>query len=155
MSDYFFDSSALAKRYLSEVGTAWVRTLVAPITGHTIWIAELTEVEVASALAARQRAPRGITRQERDATVALLALHCGSEYRLVALNRSILDAAIDLTQRHRLRAYDAVQLATALAANAALLAAGLLGPTFVAADGDLIAAARAEGLAADDPNLHP
>lgn len=155
MSDYYFDSSALAKRYLSEVGTAWVRGLVSPTAGHTIWIAEIAEAEVASALAARQRAPRGITRQERDAAVALLALHCGSEYRLVALNRPILDAAIDLTQRHRLRAYDAVQLATALAANAALLAAGLPGLIFVVADSDLGAAARAEGLTADDPNLHP
>ena len=48
-----------------------------------------------------------------------------------------------------------MQLATALATNAALLAAKLPGPIFIAADSDLIAAARAEGLAADDPNLHP
>jgi uncharacterized protein len=91
----------------------------------------------------------------RDATVALLALHCSSEYRLVSLSRPTLDAAIDLTQRHRLRAYDAVQLATALATNTALLAAGLPSPIFIAADNDLVAAARSEGLTADDPNLHP
>jgi predicted nucleic acid-binding protein len=99
MSSVFFDSSALVKRYLTEAGTAWVRGLVAPTTGHTIWIAEITEVEVASALAARQRAPRGITRRVRDATVALLSQHCSSEYRLVTLNRQILDTAIELTQR--------------------------------------------------------
>lgn len=64
MSDYFLDSSALAKRYLSEVGTVWVRDLVNPIAGHIIWIAEIAKVEVASALAARQRAP------QRDAAVA-------------------------------------------------------------------------------------
>ena len=62
---------------------------------------------------------------------------------------------IDLTQRHRLRAYDAVQLATAPAANAALLAAGLPSLTFVAADSDLSAVARAQGLVAADPNLYP
>lgn len=145
MSDYYVDSSALAKRYLSEAGTAWVRGLVEPAAGHAIWVAEITEVEVASALAARHRAPGGITRQVRDATVALLSLHCSDEYRLVALDRPILDAAVELTQRHRLRGYDAVQLATALAAHAALLAAGLPGLTFAAADADLIAAARAEG----------
>jgi predicted nucleic acid-binding protein len=155
MSDYFFDSSALVKRYLAEVGTAWVRGLVDPFASNTVWIAELTEVEIASAVAARQRAPRGISRRVRDATIALLSLHCSSEYRLVALNRPILDTAIDLTQRHRLRAYDAVQLATALATNTALLTAGLPAPIFIAADSDLIAAARAEGLDADDPNLHP
>jgi predicted nucleic acid-binding protein len=155
VSDYFLDSSALAKRYLTEVGTAWVRGLLDPIAGHTIWIAEITEAEVAAALPARQRAPRGITRQERDAAVALLAVHCSREYQLIALNRTMLDIAIDLTQRHRLRAYDAVQLATALAANATLLAAGLSGLRFVVADSDLIAASHAECLAADNPNQHP
>ena len=154
MSDYFFDSSALAKRYLSEPGTVWVRGLVEPAAGNAIWVAEIAEVEVASALAARHRAPRGISRRVHDAAVALLSLHCSGEYRLVALDRAILDSAIDLTQGHRLRAYDAVQLATAVAAEAALRAAGQPGLTFVAADADLLAAARAEGLAADDPNLH-
>ena len=154
MSDFFFDSSALVKRYLSEQGTIWVRETVEPLAGHTIWIAELTEVEAAAALAARQRAPSGITRYVRDATVALLALHCTNEYQLIPCGRPILDTAIELTQRHRLRGYDAVQLATALAAGVALQKAGLPSPTFVAADADLLAAARVEGLATIDPNLH-
>ena len=55
----------------------------------------------------------------------------------------------------RLRGYEPVQLATALAAESSLVAAGLPGLTFVAADADLVAAARAERLGADDPNLHP
>jgi hypothetical protein len=154
VSDYFFDSSALAKRYLSESGTTWVRGLLNSAAGNTIWVAEITQVEVAAALAARHRAPGGITRPERDRAVRLLRRHALLEYRLVAITPAILNQALDLTQRHRLRGYDAVQLATALAANVALLAAGLPGLTFVAADGDLLAAARAEGLAADDPHLH-
>ena len=52
-----------------------------------------------------------------------------------------------LTQQHRLRAYDAVQLATAIAA-----AAVLPGLAFVAADNDLLDAAQAEGLTAENPN---
>jgi hypothetical protein len=51
--------------------------------------------------------------------------------------------------------YDAVQLATALVANETLAAAGLPSLTFVAADDDLVAAARAEGLDAENPNHHP
>lgn len=47
-----------------------------------------------------------------------------------------------------------MQLATALAANAPLVAAGLPDLTFVAADDDLVAAARAEGLVAENPNSH-
>jgi uncharacterized protein len=37
MSDYFFDSSALVKRYLAELGTAWVRGLVDPTARNSIW----------------------------------------------------------------------------------------------------------------------
>jgi uncharacterized protein len=58
-----------------------------------------------------------------------------------------------LTQNHKLRGYDAVQLATSLVANGVLITAGLSHLTFVAADDDLVVAARAEGLAAENPNL--
>ena len=155
MSDFFLDSSALVKRYLTETGSGWVLAFTDPAAGHAISIAELTQVEVAAALAARHRAPGGITRAERDAAVGLLARHCAGEYTLVPASRAILDRAVDLTQRHRLRGYDAVQLATALAVEDSLRAAGLPGLIFVAADVDLVGAAGAEGLGADDPNLHP
>ena len=56
---------------------------------------------------------------------------------------------------HRLRGYDAIQLATALMTNETLTAAGLPSLIFIAADDDLLAAARDEGLAADNPNNYP
>ena len=80
--------------------------------------------------------------------------HCDTEYELIAISRSIIDRAVDLTQKYKLRGYDAVQLATALVANGVLTTAGLSHLTFVAADDDLVVAARAEGLAAENPNLH-
>jgi hypothetical protein len=43
----------------------------------------------------------------------------------------------------------------ALIVNEQYTAAGLSALTFVAADNDLVSAAQAEGLAADNPNLHP
>lgn len=153
MSHFYLDSSALAKRYLSEVGTAWAAALTDPAAGNTIVLAEITQVEVSAALAARHRAG-DISREERDVAVDLLARHCDAEYQLTAISRAILDRAVDLTQRHRLRGYDAVQLATALVAGEALRAAGQPSLIFVAADSDLVAAARLEGLDADDPNLH-
>jgi hypothetical protein len=60
-----------------------------------------------------------------------------------------------LLERHPLRAYDAVQLASALHARNRLLAAGASAPIFLSADTQLLAAARAEGLATDDPNQRP
>ena len=154
MSDFYLDSSAVAKRYLVEVGTPWVRALTDPAAGNTITLSTITRAEVAAALAARHRAG-DISRRERDDAVDLLLAHCDTEYRLVPVGDAIISQAVDLTQRHRLRGYDAVQLATALAVEASLRAAGLPDLTFVAADADLVAAAPAEGLGADDPNLHP
>ena len=75
-------------------------------------------------------------------------------YELIALSRYTIDRAVNLTQNYRLRGYDAVQLATALIANEALVAASLPALTFVAADSDLVKAANTEGLATDNPNLY-
>ena len=56
MSHYYLDSSALVKRYLTEVGSTWISTLIDPQADHTIVVSELTQVEVAAALSARHRA---------------------------------------------------------------------------------------------------
>lgn len=155
MSHFYLDASAVVKRYSPETGSAWVRGLTDPPTGHIIVLGEITLAEVAAALAAKYRAPGGITQEERDDALALFLSHCDTEYELIALNRFIIDRAVSLTQNHKLRGYDAVQLATALVANEALTAVGLPGLTFIAADRDLLTAANAEGLDAEDPNRHP
>ena len=56
--------------------------------------------------------------------------------------------------RHGLRAYDAVQLATAIELHKQWLDAGV-SVVLVSADQELNAAATAEGLAVEDPLLHP
>jgi predicted nucleic acid-binding protein len=155
VSAFYLDASALVKRYLAEVGSVWIARLSELSSGNSITIAEITQVEVAAALAGRHRASGGISRRERDGAVDLLARHCKHHYQLVATTPLILDRAIALTQQYRLRGYDAVQLATAVTVNEALIAAGFAGIVFITADHDLLAAARAEGLAADNPHAHP
>ena len=155
MSQLFLDASALAKRYITETGSHWINMLLNPTANHLVAIAEITQVEVAAALAARHRAPGGISRQMRDSAVNLLAKHCQQEYQLMALTPLILDRAVYLTQNHRLRGYDAVQLATAIATNHIFLEAGFTSLTFITADADLLKAAQAEGLHTDNPNLYP
>lgn len=155
MSQFFVDSSALVKRYVTEVGTLWVQALADPVVGNTIVSAAITRVEVAAALASRHRAPTGLTLAERNGAVALLERHCSTEYVLIPIDTLVLDRALVLTQRHRLRGYDAVQLATALSVNDSYLATGLPRLAFLSADRDLLNAALAEGLAVDDPNTHP
>ena len=154
MSHFYLDASAVVKRYSPETGTAWVRALTDPTAGHTIMLGDITLAEVAAAIAAKHRAPGGITVEERDNAVGLFLRHCITDYELIAVNRSIIDLAVNLTLNHKLRGYDAVQLATALVANEGLTAADLAPLSFVIADTDLVAAASAEGLATENPNLH-
>ena len=90
MSNYFLDSSALIKRYLSEKGSKYVMKLTASSRQQTVLVAEITQVEVAAALAARYRAPKGISLTERDGAVNLSARHFRYEYQLVGLSQTIL-----------------------------------------------------------------
>jgi predicted nucleic acid-binding protein len=59
-----------------------------------------------------------------------------------------------LVTKHPLRAYDAVQLASAMRVQARALAK-IPGLTFLTADDRLKSIAQAEGLSADNPNDHP
>jgi predicted nucleic acid-binding protein len=152
MSQYFLESSALAKRYATEGGSGWIQALLAPGQGFTVIIGEITLAEVTAALAKKQRMGQ-ITQVDRDTLVTRFLSHCQIEYDLVPITRQIIDQAVILNQKHKLRAYDSVQLAAALEARAIL---GGFGPfTFIASDKDLLTAASLEGLAVDDPHNHP
>ena len=70
MSVFYFDSSALVKRYLRETGSVWVAGLTDPAAGHRILVADVTLVEVAAAIAARHIPPG--TGPCRDVSAATL-----------------------------------------------------------------------------------
>ena len=72
------------------------------------------------------------------------------QYRVVDISASLIEHAARLARTHALRGCDAVQLAAALEVQAAIF-----GITLISADGDLNAAALAEGLTVDNPNEHP
>lgn len=152
---FFLDTSAILKRYRSEIGSAWVDALTDPKAGHILILSEITLAETAAALAAMHRASSGISRKERDDALNLFLAHCNTQYDLIALTRSTIDQAVKLTQNYKLRGCDSLQLASGLAANNARLAAGEKPLTFVAADNDLLAAANAAGLATENPNWYP
>lgn len=155
MAVYFFDSSAIVKRYVSEVGTPWVLSVTDPKAGNRILVARVTGVEVIAALtrAGRSRGPAAVA--ATTAQIQQFRRDFVSEYRVVEVTPSVLSRAMMLAHIHGLRGYDAVQLAAALEVHA-LRPSALLPPlTLVSADLELNTAARAEGLAVDDPNAHP
>jgi predicted nucleic acid-binding protein len=153
VSDYFFDSSALLKRYMIEQGSAWVRALTTRRAGNTIFIAQITPVEVVSG-AERQHRVGQLPAAAVQHVRRLFDRHTRREYKIVTLTDAIVAHAKDLVGVYLLRAYDAVQLASALEANARLVGAGSPPLTFVSADTRLLTAAAAEGLASEDPNAY-
>lgn len=150
MSVYFVDTSALAKRYIAEVGSAWMRSLAHPIAGHTIVISRLTTVEFVSALARRQR-ENSITTADFVMLRGAFIKHTERHYRVINLHKAVLAEARDLVVRYPLRALDAVQLACALTAARGLS----VYPIFLSADPRLLTAVTTEGFTVDDPNTHP
>lgn len=158
MGRYFLDSSALIKRYLNdEPGHAWLAALCAPRSGNDILIAEATIAEVVAAFCRMVRmTPRRLRPSQRDRLIVVFRQRdLLSSYIVQAVNRSIYERAGDLCLMHPLRAYDAIQLACALTARDDALRAQIAPPIFVSADADLLSAAAAEGLAADNPGNHP
>jgi uncharacterized protein len=149
LADYFLDTSAVVKRYVQETGTAWIRTLAASATGHFIYLARITEVEVTSALARRRGQP-GLSVAQARTALGLFRQDFAQDYRIAEITVPLLQRATLLADTHTLRGYDAVQLAAALEVR---LQIPLL--ILVSADADLNTAATAEGLPVEDPNTHP
>ncbi|MBN1886849.1 MAG: type II toxin-antitoxin system VapC family toxin [Thermoflexales bacterium] len=154
MADYYADSSALVKRHVHEAGTDWFRTVCIPAAGNVIITTRISMVEVYSALNRRQR-EANISLLDYAELVSDFDAICTGEYQLVELTPLVIKRAKSLLERHSLRASDAVHLASALLVQDTLRSAGLPSLTFLAADDQLLAAARTEGLATDNPNEHP
>lgn len=154
MSHYFLDSSALIKLYVAETGTSWMRSIAAPVTVNQIFIAQITPVEIVSGVMRRQRED-ALSRRGARALRLLIDRHVQRDYFVVELTTRIVQRAENLLEAHALRAYDAIQLASALETNSGLLDAEMSPLAFVSADTRLLAAAALEGLATDDPNAHP
>lgn len=157
MSVYFFDSSALVKRYISEVGSAWVQSLTDPAAANTIFIAQITGAEVVAAIGRRLG---NISAADAASAIANFRYDFANQYDPLEITDLLIAQAMDLAETHRLRGYDSVQLAAALEINRRSLSTGIsvLGVpplVLVSADDELNQAASAEGLPIEDPRNNP
>src|SRR2546427_4451426 len=144
MPAYYFDTSALAKRYVVEVGSTWVQAIVTQQSGQTIYTSVLTQPEIVSAL--RRRVREGLLEAPEAERLAQQVLeHMTQSYALAAITPSVITQACMLLHRHPLRAYDALHVACALAVREAIAPRQLAELVFVAADVPLLAAAAAGG----------
>jgi len=151
---YYLDASALVKRYTTETGSRWISTLCQPATSTLIATVRITQAEAAAAFASKLR-QGGLSQAHYTQVLQDLAHDFAHQYLLVEIDQTLVDLAVDLTQRQKLRGYDAVQLAAALTLHGLLTEPSLTPLVFIAADEELLEAARGEGLTTDNPNQHP
>jgi len=156
---YFFDTSALVKRYAAETGSTWVRQVTHPATGNKIYMVSITAVEVISALMKKVR-DASLTLGDAQNAIGDFRNDFDKQYMVFGVTDSIVQRALRLPEKHKLRAYDAVQLAAALTINEqsvqqGIRATGVPSLVVVATDQELLNATQAEGLITDDPRVHP
>lgn len=150
MAVYFVDSSALVKRYVSEIGSTKVLEIFDPAFGNEVFIASITGVEIIAAISRRSRMG--------SISSADAALLCNqfrndfqADYQIIEITDAIIESGMRLAEKYKLRGYDAIQLAVGCAINSLCSANNLL-LTFVSADNELNAAALAEGIVVMNPS---
>ena len=154
MSVYFLDSSALVKRYVTEIGTAWIQQMADPSLHNQLIIARITWVEVLSAFARRQR-EGSFSPTDTVKAIQTFRYDLDMQYQVVELSQTVAEAAGRLVTNHSIRAYDAVQLASAVHIQTALVQTQSITLNFLTADDRLTPIAQAEGFLTDNPNHHP
>ena len=156
MTIHFLDSSAIVKHYFQEQGHDWVEAIHDPATGHELYISEAALVEVVASICRKAR-EQDIPVEVRDATIGDFRQDIENIYNVRLVDRALYIAAGNLCRSHRLRSYDAIQLACAIAVRNEALAVQPLETkfsefAFVSGDVKLLSIAIAEGFRVENPN---
>ncbi len=144
MGTYCLDTSAIVKRYFPEQGHHWIVSLCDPTQEHDLYISQAALVEVVAAICCKAR-EQNIADEQRDQLIRTFRQDCENAYIILPVTTAIYTAAGNLCRLHRLRAYDAVQLACALNLLDEAAANEDPKPIFVCADNNLINIVNAEG----------
>jgi predicted nucleic acid-binding protein len=156
-TNLFLDTSAIVKRYVNETGSEWVVVQCKQAADNTIILSYATLAEAVTAFCRKARLQdlnQRISESDRDHHIRIFRQDVEQQYTLVDVTKAVYTHAGDLCRIHKLRAYDAIQLACALKASGEFIALEKAAPIFVSADTDLLSIAEAEGLNIEDPNAH-
>ena|SRR5579859_1330416 len=150
MPSYYLDTSAVVKRYLREIGSAWVDQLC---TTESIVLSSLSRVELASVLARQQREGR-VTPDEAD-VISRQYLADAESCLSLRLTNTILQAAANLLQSSHsavaLRTLDALHVASARSLAIHVGRREAVDVIFVSCDRILIRAAQWAGFSVVNP----
>jgi predicted nucleic acid-binding protein len=155
MAVLFWDASALAKRYIAELGTSTVNALFAGAPAHEMMSTPWSYAETYSIL---QRRHNSGAIDQPLFTTAVSALETevvyGPVFSLLSIDDATVFASTTIMSRHNLNATDAAIL-TLLLDYSQTLPGGPSGCLLIAADRRLLRAAGAEGFSVLDPETVP
>jgi len=140
---YYLDTSALVKRYHVERGTGYLDTVFAE-PDATFIIASITIAELTAAVH-QKYVGGGISQDALLHTLSQFSEDLITEFWILDIERHHIHEAQQLILRYGLRTLDSLQLSLLLVTSA-------LSPVFLCSDVRLLAAARAEGITAQDPS---
>lgn len=142
MSLFFFDTSALVKRYHLEAGSEEVDRIFAE-TDAAFAISNITIAEFTSALTRKQN-NGAISEDDFAHAFSEFSKDIISEFWIIDLERSHINHSVALIMKHNIRTLDSLQLAI-------LISIRNSNPTLVASDKALEQAASAEGINVINP----
>ena len=140
---YYFDTSALVKRYAPNEANSQLVSAFFTNT-HRIYTSALTQTEMISAFCIKER-NKQFSKLELQTAIQDYKAHSPANYILIQPSNLTHNIAENLILTHPLRAYDALHVATAIE----IIQQANIKPQdleFHTADKDQAAAAKAEGL---------
>lgn len=150
MPIYYLDTSAVMKRYRTEIGSDVVRELFERLTdSDKLTTSYLTLLEVNST-ATRLLKGRVITQVAYETVLIQLSQDIPNyDVTLVPVQNELIDRTMGIAREYSLRSLDSIHFASAMIANE--MSPGTQDVYMVSADRDLIAACESYGI----PTLNP
>jgi len=143
---HYLDASAVLKRYISsEAGADFMRILLEDATPNEVFCVSTFGVPEVNA-AIRRRVVNEIL---LDEALRKFGQDSVRLFRVIPTNDEILEQAVSIVENHRLRAGDAIHLATALSVAAVADSQVFM----VSSDAELLEASEAAGIGAVDPQM--
>lgn len=142
MAIYFFDTSALVKRYHKEEGSEKVEKIFEN-QDNIVVIANITLSEMTSAFLKKYNLQE-INEEDLRKTISKFSEEIISNFWIIDIERNHINISQDFILKYNLRTLDSIQLAV-------LLNLKSLNPIFVCSDIDLTNSAEDEGIKVLNP----
>ena len=153
---FYYDASALVKRYTQELGSDKINFLFFNVPHDRLMCLTLGAIEVIWVLVRKRNDSRLTNDDFRQAGINLdyEVIDNQSGFRTISVPNSLIWRSMDLIENHSLNSVDAIVLRSALDIAAACRAEGNE-LVLVASDQRLLRAASSEELLVFNPETHP